>query len=104
MIVRQMIIHKLILWDIIIEKKRKNQIRNERREDSKLFYTNNKKEIEEKKRNNIYIDPVHDVSTDSVPYDSSTYDQENSVFIELGAGKGLLGLAVSSVKPHSTLG
>ena len=29
---------------------------------------------------------------------SSTYDQNSTVFVELGAGKGLLGLAVSCIK------
>ena len=28
----------------------------------------------------------------------STYDQTSTVFVELGAGKGLLGLAVSCIK------
>jgi hypothetical protein len=35
-----------------------------------------------------------------VTYDAnaSTYDQNSTVFVELGAGKGLLGLAVSCIK------
>jgi hypothetical protein len=33
---------------------------------------------------------------------SSTYDQNSTVFVELGAGKGLLGLAVSCIKVRNS--
>ena len=37
-------------------------------------------------------------STNDDSSSSSTYDQNSTVFVELGAGKGLLGLAVSCIK------
>lgn len=58
-------------------------------------------EVEKKKREvsssgflGNSIKSTYDNSSSS----SSTYDQNSTVFVELGAGKGLLGLAVSCIK------